>query len=304
MADYSSKPVPKGAWDTHHHIFEPEKFPYAPGRHFTPSVATLDDLKAFEKSVGVDHVCIAHGLSYGPDCTSLLYYLEQFKGEARGICVIDEISVTDKMLDSYHTAGIRSVRLDFFKHQAMNDLEKQVALIEATAARLAKWGPRGWSVQAQQPHAEYWPRLRAVAKKLPVPLVIDHMGLLKGESMAEGAPDVTKTSGFAELLGALADGNLWMKISAPYRNSYQDFEYLDLKLMVRKMVDANPKRVVWGSDWPHTQRHQDRAGKNPSDKEPFLKIDSAKWIESLSTWLSDEEWQAMWVSNPQELYDY
>jgi predicted TIM-barrel fold metal-dependent hydrolase len=268
-------------------------------------VATLDELKAFEKSIGVDHVCIAHGLSYGKDCSSLLYYLGQFRSEARGICVIDETSVTDDLLDSYHAAGIRSVRLDFFKHQAMNDLDKQVALIEATAARLTKWGPKGWSVQAQQPHIQYWPRLRKVAKKLPVPLVIDHMGLLKGESMAgHGVPDVTTTPEFAELLGALSDGNLWTKISAPYRNSYQDFEYLDLKPLVRKMVDANPNRVVWGSDWPHTQRHQDRAGKNPDDKEPFLKIDNARWIQSLSTWLSDEEWQAMWVDNPQELYDY
>jgi len=212
--------------------------------------------------------------------------------------------VTDATLDEYHAAGIRSVRLDFFKHVAMNDLEKQVALIEATAARLAKWGQKGWSIQAQQPHLEYWPKLRQVALTLPMPLVIDHMGLLKGKSMQKSDVSVVESSDFKQLLEALKDGNLWMKISAPYRNSYQDFAYEDLQEMVTAMVKANPKRVVWGSDWPHTQRHEDRKGKSQEEKEPFLKIDDEAWIKSLSTWLSPDEWQAMWVDNPRTLYDY
>lgn len=304
MDRYETKPVPSGGWDTHHHIFEPEKFPLSQDRHFTPSTATLDELRAFEASIGVDHVCIAHGLSYGPDCTSLLYYLSEFQGRARGICVIDETTVTDATLDKYHAAGVRSVRLDFFKHNAMHDLQKQVALIRATAARLTKWGQKGWSVQVQQPHLEYWPTLRKVASTLPVPLVIDHMGLVKGQSMRESKIPAINSSHFGELLGALRDGNTWIKISAPYRNSFQDFDYEDLEDIVKEIVKANPKRVVWGSDWPHTQRHEDRTGKTLHQKESFLKIDDRAWIRSLSTWISDDDWQALWVDNPRMLYDY
>ncbi|KAF7547240.1 hypothetical protein G7Z17_g7875 [Cylindrodendrum hubeiense] len=301
------KPIPFGAWDTHHHIFEPERFPFAEGRHFTPSVATLQQLKDFESSIGVAHVCIAHGLSYGPDCTSLLYYLAEFNGEARGICVIDEINITDQQLDQYHEAGIRSVRLDFFKAKAMNDAEQQVRLIRATANRLLRWGAgdKGWSIQIQQPNIAYWKELRKVASSLGLPIVLDHMGLVKAPSMApEGSTPVVEQPEWQDLLGALADGNVWVKISAPYRNSRADPGFQDLEQIVTQLVRANPKRVVWGSDWPHTQRHEDRHLRGSEEVEPFLKIDNQAWIDTLSTWLGDEEWNDLWVNNPQTLYDY
>ncbi|KAM5356737.1 hypothetical protein ACJ41O_003383 [Fusarium nematophilum] len=304
---YPAKPTPFGAWDTHHHIFEPERFPFASGRHFTPSVATLEQLKAFESSIGVAHVCIAHGLSYGTDCTSLLYYLDQFNGQARGICVIDEINIGDNTLDEYHNAGIRSVRLDFFKTKAMSDLEKQIRLIEATAGRLLQWKPKGngWSIQIQQPNISHWKELRKVASSLGIPLVVDHMGLVKAPSMApNGSTPAAEQAEWQDLLGALRDGTVWIKLSAPYRNSRQDPGYDDLRPIVTDLVRANPKRVVWGSDWPHTQRHEDRHLRDREEVEPFLKIDNLAWIRTLSTWVNEEEWDDMWVNNPRILYDY
>ncbi|KAL1848910.1 hypothetical protein VTK73DRAFT_9985 [Phialemonium thermophilum] len=305
----TTKSVPEGAWDTHHHIFEPARFPFAQGRHFTPSTATLDQLRAFEAAIGVDHVCIAHGLSYGADCSSLLYYLAQFGGRARGICVIDEATVEDHQLDAYHDAGVRSVRLDFFRGGAMHDLDRQVAMIRAAAERLARWdstGEKKWSVQIQQPHLEHWGRLREVARDLPLPLVVDHMALARAPSMAApGSSPAVETPGWQDLLGALRDGNVWIKISAPYRCSRDEPRYDDLEPVVTQLVRANPKRVVWGSDWPHTQRHEDRKGaRGVEDEEPFLQVDNKAWIESLGRWLTDEEWQDMWVNNPRTLYDY
>nr|XP_036575538.1 tim barrel metal-dependent [Colletotrichum truncatum]KAF6782127.1 tim barrel metal-dependent [Colletotrichum truncatum] len=303
----SSKPVPKGAWDTHHHIFEPERFPFASGRHFTPSVATLEQLKAFEKSIGVSHVCIAHGLSYGANCSSLLYYLEQFNGTARGICVLDLDTVTDELLDKYHEAGIRSVRLDFFKANAMSDVEKQVELIESTAKRLLQWHAIGnsWSIQIQQPNISHWKKLGQTIRSSKLPVVLDHIGLVKAASMtpADSIP-VREQPGWQDLLDTLKGGNLWIKISAPYRCSRADPYFEDLKEIVQELVKTNSKRLVWGSDWPHTQRHEDRHLRSKDEQEPFLKIDNPSWIQSLSTWLSEEEWEDLWVKNPSTLYDY
>ena len=294
-----SRPVPQGAWDTHHHIFEPKKYPLNAGRHFTPGTATPDDLDTFEKSIGVQNTCIAHGLSYGPDCTSLLDYLDHFKGRSRGICVIEPDAITDDELDKYHAAGIRSVRLDFFKHQAMDDLEKQKSLITKTAERIRKWG---WSVQIQQPHLEFWAELRRLANEVKVPIVVDHMGLISVRSLSGRDMTDTEQQGLNELHGAMADGNVWVKISAPYRCSDEKPGYADLEDVVRGFLRANKERVVWGSDWPHTQRHKDRIGKDPSKPEEFQKIDNQAWIESLSRWCSEDEWTRLWVANPEELY--
>ena len=312
--DFPTKPVPAGAWDTHHHIFEPDRFPFAEGRHFTPARASLEQLQEFEKSIGIDHVCIAHGLSYGPDCTSLLYYLERFAGQARGICVLDLDTVTYELLDQYHDAGVRSVRLDFFRHNAMDNVDVQSQLIEKTAQRLAQWGRHNWSIQIQQPHLEFWPHLREVIQRSPIPVVVDHLALIAASSYRandrttniqnDSFLDENERRGLDALCKSLSEGNLWIKISAPYRCSNLASEYSDLRWIVRRLIDANPKRVVWGSDWPHTQRHKDRAGKSSTSEEAFLKIDDKAWIESMSRWMSDEEWRLLWVSNPATLYDY
>src|SRR4051794_18228059 len=39
--------IPPGACDCHVHIFDPEHFPYSPGRSYTPGTASVDDLLAF-----------------------------------------------------------------------------------------------------------------------------------------------------------------------------------------------------------------------------------------------------------------
>ncbi|CAF9930218.1 MAG: hypothetical protein ALECFALPRED_004552 [Alectoria fallacina] len=296
--------VPPGAWDTHFHIFEPDSFPYASDRHFTPAPATLEEFERFKTSLGVEYVCVTHGLSYGSDCTSLLHYLHYFQGGASGICVLDVETTTDDLLDTYHAAGVRSARLDFFKHEAMHDLDRQVALIESTAARLTRWGKsRRWSIQIQQPHLESWGRLRRLASTLAFPLVVDHLGLVPGKSIQRGgATPGNESEGFAELLGALRDGNLWIKLSAPYRCSDLKHTYDDLEGHVRSMTEANPERVLWGSDWPHTQRHSNRIGQDSGAVEYFQEVDNKAWIGSLGRWLSEDQWQRMWVSNPQQLY--
>ncbi|GMF80377.1 unnamed protein product [Aspergillus oryzae] len=281
-SSFPKKPVPSGAWDTHHHIFEPDRFPFAEGRHFTPARASLEDLQKFEKSIGVDHV-----------------YLD---------------TVSNELLDEYHAAGVRSVRLDFFRHKAMDNVQIKAELMEATAQRLAKWGKPGWSIQIQQPHLEFWPRLRDVVDRSPVPVVVDHCALIAGSSyrVNDYVTNIQDGSYLAEgeridlaaLCETLRNGNLWMKISAPYRCSNLAPGYDDLRWLVRRFVDANPRRVVWGSDWPHTQRHKDRVGKSSSSEEAFLQIDDKAWIESLSKWMSEDEWQLLWVENPATLYDY
>ncbi|KAE8137405.1 hypothetical protein BDV38DRAFT_271267 [Aspergillus pseudotamarii] len=264
-SSFPKKPVPSGAWDTHHHIFEPDRFPFAEGRHFTPARASLEDLQKFAESIGVDHVCIAHGLSYGFDCKSLLYYLEEFHDQARGICVLDLETVSDELLDEYHVAGIRSVRPDFFRHKAMNNV--------------------------QQPHLTFWSRLRDVVDGCPVPVVVDHFALIAGSSyrVNDYATNIQDGSyltegeriGLAALCETLRNGNLWIKISAPYRCSNLVPGYDDLRWLVRRFVDANPRRV-----------------------EAFLQVDDKPWIESLSRWMSEGEWQLWWVENPATLYDY
>ena len=317
MQLYQEKSIPPGAWDTHVHVFEPQKFPYGIGRHYTPACATLAQLQLFHASIGVEHVCFAHGFAYGSDCTSLLHNLERFPGVARGICVFDTDTVTDSTLDAYHAAGVRSVRVDFFRAAALHNVDAQVQMIKAVSARLERWGKGRWSIQIQQPHLEFWSHLQKLGRELSFPLVVDHFALIEAHSMRnngqpantqplakpEGRYRLDNLEGFNHLLSALRHGNVWLKLSAPYRCSDLSFTYDDLQPYVRAFVEANAERIIWGSDWPHTQRHAHRNGKDPSVVEQFQTVDSRAWIASLSRWLSEDEWQQMWIANPRELYE-
>ncbi|OCF31421.1 hypothetical protein I316_06823 [Kwoniella heveanensis BCC8398] len=291
--------VPPDSWDTHHHIFELDKYSLAEGRHFTPSIATREELVAFQKSLGFEHTCIAHGLPLGYDLSSLTDVLSHFNGAMRGIGVINHETITDAKLQELDKAGVRSVRLDFFRYEANESFDKALELIKAVANRVA---PFGWSIQVQLKHAEWWDRLYDHVTSLPCPIVSDHFAFLRGVSWHADINDPLTQPGASGILKLLRSGKLWIKVSAPYRVSRSPPEYADLQPLVRAFLQANPDRVLYGSDWPHTQLWENRIGKDPTVTEPFMEIDNETWLKTLKTWMSAEEWHKMMVDSPKALY--
>jgi len=86
-------------------------------------------------------------------------------------------------------------------------------------------------------------------------LVVDHFGR-PGE-------DIASDRGFDWLLGAAAEGRTWVKLSAAYRN-WRDPLGPEARRAARLLLDAcGPRRLLWGSDWPHTQ-HRERTGYSQS----------------------------------------
>ncbi|HEU0204943.1 MAG TPA: amidohydrolase family protein, partial [Burkholderiaceae bacterium] len=98
-------------------------------------------------------------------------------------------------------------------------------------------------------HAELWtdckvlPEIAPLLRTLPMPVVIDHMG---GFDPAAGVDD----AGFRTLLALLEGGNVWVKLCA-YRNFLHLPSMEGGRVFQQKMIEANPNRLVWGSDWPH-----------------------------------------------------
>ncbi len=91
-----------------------------------------------------------------------------------------------------------------------------------------------------------------------------------------------------------------MKISAPYRIS-QLPDYSDTAPIAHAMIEANPDRIVWGSDWPHPSG----AKRNPSAIEPFRPEDNGAALNRLSAWTtSAAELKKILVDNPARLYQF
>lgn len=230
------------------------QFSYSKDRHLTPPPATIQQFLSFKQNIGITHSVLTHGLSYGTDCTSLLsFLLELGKTNTKGIGVIDPDTTTDEQINQMHSAGVRGIRVNLYKYSAMHDLERQKVALREHARRITRFP--GWTMAFTHVHPEFWGDLRPtieseVASK-GIRLVTDHFALLKGRTLlpAEYQGDVTKQPGFSEIISLVRDGLLWVKLSAPYRVSDAAPSYEDLKPVVRALVEANPRRVLWGSDW-------------------------------------------------------
>jgi Predicted metal-dependent hydrolase of the TIM-barrel fold len=230
--------VPANACDCHVHVFGPvAKYPFDPGRTYTPPDAPLDDLISLHRDLGIARTVIVQPSPYGSDNRCLLDALRRLNGAGRGVAVINE-TTSDETLAAMHEAGVRGVRVNLETAGQHDPKAARLALMCA-AERVARLG---W-------HVQIYTNLRTLAGladmilDMPTALVIDHFG------RAQGGAGVSQP-GFDLLLSLLASGRIYVKLSAPYRISRQP-DYADVAPLARALIDANPNRVLWGTDWPH-----------------------------------------------------
>lgn len=168
--------------------------------------------------------------------------------------VIDPETVTAQELAAMRRAGIRGIRVNLYKYGAMHDVEKQKTALREHA-RIVRQHCPDWSMAFTHVHPEFWKELKAVIEEeicaAGMPLITDHFALLKGSSMLSEPFASTPASqpGFEDIMDLVRSGCLWVKISAPYRVSESSPTYSDLEPLVRALVEANPDRIIWGSDW-------------------------------------------------------
>ena len=115
MATGAFSLAPADAWETHIHIFDPERHPYALTRAYNPAAASLEQYLANESHC--PNIVIVQGTVQGTDNATLLEVLDREKskgasrGLLRGLVVLDLVSTSDKEFDRLHAQGVRGVRL-------------------------------------------------------------------------------------------------------------------------------------------------------------------------------------------------
>ncbi len=223
--------------DSHFHIFGPyNKFPLSAGRGYNPPPALVSDYRAMADLVGIQRMVVVQASVSGSDNAVTLDAVRQFGlDRARAVAVIDD-SVDDAALRRMHDQGVRGVRFNMVSGNGTPDDQ-----LEALARRLA---PLGWHIQI---YAE-GEKLEAIAPllaRLPVEVVIDHMGGVKADLG-------TKDPQFQALLRLMDSGRAWIKVCS-YRASSTGKPWVDIAPNVKAIVAAAAERCVWGTDWPHPQ---------------------------------------------------
>ncbi|MBV1701953.1 MAG: amidohydrolase family protein [Hyphomicrobiales bacterium] len=238
---HPSKPqfrLPKGAVDAHCHVFGPgDVFPFAPERKYTPCDASAAQLFALRDFLGFERNVIVQATCHGADNRALVDALQKSNGKARGVATVKR-SVTDAELQALNMAGVRGVRFNFVKR--LVDALPFDSLAEI-AGRVAKLG---WHIVIYfeaEDLAEYFDFFAS----LPTTVVVDHMG----------RPDVSKDAfgpEFELFVRLMQRDNFWCKVTCPERLSRTGPNtYDDVVPFARRIVEAFPERVLWGTDWPH-----------------------------------------------------
>ncbi|WP_445216337.1 amidohydrolase family protein [Bradyrhizobium sp. Pa8] len=223
--------------DTHAHVFH-RGLKLAPGRRYAPEYDAplalyLEQLDRNGMSNGV----LVQPSFLGTDNSYLVESLKTAGGRLRGIAVVDP-SVTADELRALDRAGVVGIRLNLVG-QPLPDLAAG-----EWKALLGHVKSVGWQVELQRNASD----LALLAPQLldhGVTVVLDHYALPDPKL---GVAD----PGFQSVLKLGATRNVWVKISAPYRNGASGESFAkEAYSLLRKAY--GPDRLLWGSDWPHTQ---------------------------------------------------
>jgi len=282
--------VPRGACDCHTHIHgDPGKFPFFPGRVYTPEMALPEEMAALHQALGMQRVVIVTPSVYGTDNSATLYGMKARGADARGVAVIDD-RTPESELDAMARAGVRGIRLNLATGGAADPATGR-SRFEKAVERVKG---RNWHVQMYTNLATISAISDLVAVS-PVPVVFDHFG----GARAELGP---RQPGFAELLDLVRSGRAYVKISGAYRSSKLEPDYADVVPLAQALIAANPERIVWGTDWPHPNS---ASGRKATEVTPLFQIDDGRLLNQLPVWAPDAATRSkILVDNPARLYGF
>lgn len=226
--------VPPGACDCHLHVFGPVSH-LVEGRSYTPPDASLDTYQRMMQTLGLSRAVIVQPSVYGTDNRTTMAAVAQGGPEFRAVVVVND-NVDLRVLEKLSAAGARGVRVNaLFSRDAHRYDLKQLCRTLADA---------NMHLQILT-DVSAAPDLMDLVPDLPIPVVFDHFGHVPAQLGIENP-------GFQALLRLVSNGQAWVKLSAGYRmTECAAPPYHDTLPFAQNLIQANPEKLLWASDWPH-----------------------------------------------------
>jgi predicted TIM-barrel fold metal-dependent hydrolase len=226
-----SAPLPDGACDSHVHLIG-DDFALWEGRVENPPPGTLDTwLDRYRTHLGLlgcTRGVIVHSILYGSDNSITLEATRRMGDGFRAVCLISD-DATEADIRALADQNCKTVRLNYV-HGGLLSWDGMKRL----APMLADHGLHVEMLAHSHLHLE---ELAPQVPTLPVQIVFDHC--------AWPDPALGITDGQTALERLLAEGHAWTKLSATYRHTPEP------QALIQRLAQANPDRILWGSDWPH-----------------------------------------------------
>lgn len=253
--------------DSHAHCFV-RGLPLAEGRRYAPTYdAPVADYLAMLDACGLSHGVLVQPSFLGTDNSYLVSALRAAPKRLAGIAMLAPDTPAEEIA-RLSAEGVMGVRLNLIGKDDP-DLTS-----DPWRAHLHLLALAGWQVEVQC-EARRLPGLLPQLVGAGVTVVVDHFG----------RPDAAmrlRDPGFQFLLTAGAQWPVWVKLSGAYRLG-GDGATLACQAAAELMQSFGPGRLVWGSDWPHTQF------------ETVADVPSA--LSGLAEWVQDETARAQILGN-------
>lgn len=254
--------------------------------------ADLNDLLRFEKTLGIDHVCLVAMSVYHTDNSIILDALQKLQGRGRAVVCIDPETISDDELLAMHKLGVRGVRINLRSRLQTLSREGFAKLLHTYADRLRHLN---WVIQIYIA----LPQLALFAEEIPklgLPVVLDHLG-----QPDESAPP-SEQAGYSEFMGLLEERKVWTKLSGTYR--FPGMPELDQ--YARDIIRIAPTQIVWASDWPHSGGKERLAGADRTKHQDYRQVDDVGFLKECMDWCDGDKKtiNLIWVDNPRRLWQF
>lgn len=229
--------------DSHAHVFSRE-LELTTARRYTPDYdATLAMYQANLREHRLSHGVLVQPSFLGTDNRYLLAALAEAPELLRGVVVVAR-DISRAELQAMAVQGVVGIRLNLMGKPLPDFTEPAWRVLFGHVAEL------GWHIELHRQVADLPGVVRAL---LPFgcKVVVDHFG------RADARLGVNQP-GFIELLDLGSTGQVWMKVSGVYRLGGSARQNLEFACSVLPLLEHSfgPQRLVWGSDWPHTQHEE------------------------------------------------
>ena len=282
--------IPIGACDCHVHAIGPyTQYPMTADRVYTPPECGLAELRQHLQSLHLSRVVLIQPSFYGSDNTFQLLCAKEMGDSARVVIVIDQ-NTSDQDLANMVSMGARGIRINL---STSGIFDAQVARKQLTevAQRI-----KDFDLHIQMyASAKLLADIADTITTLPVPVVLDHFASIR----ADGFKVQTE---LPVILDLVKTGQVYIKLSGIYRISSASPDYQEVKDLAQLYAETNPDRILWASDWPHTNT---LPGIPATQVTPYRIVDDARILDLLPEWIPNQQnlIKAL-VSNPERLYRF
>lgn len=222
----------EAAVDCHIHVFGSSRDVASPRFPHPDESASLDQVALLAKPFNIRRYVLTQPSFLGFDNSQLLNEVARRPQDLRGVIWLSA-DTDPAALAGLSASGVAGLRFPMFYSREMPNWDAYADLVYVAASC-------GIHVELGVHGKELVRALRFVLD-LGANVVFAHLGMFDSEA----GPD-TDTS-FGALLEAAVTGQVWVKLSAPYRTTA-----LHAARACERLIAAiGPERLVWGSDWPH-----------------------------------------------------